>query len=209
MDAFRTEAEIAFRGKARDYFARERDTVPSGGRTRAERVWGELVDGESGCADLSARVLAVDEAACRAPRLGPELIQGRRVPGERGGLEEKLLGLAVSAGIATYVLDEGTREARARGLFASSLMGFRDAQERLAGLAVGAELLRLGALRVCRLAGRGEAERGAAELEPLLAKGRALYDEALALARELMGEDWTRDRIPDVPLPHADERTRP
>jgi len=209
MDAFRTEAEIAFRRKARDYFARECGPAPAGGLPPGGRIWRELFGDGSGRPDLSARVLAVDEAANRAPRLGPELIQGRRSLGEPDGLEIKLLELAVSAGTAAHILEAGARAARARGLFASSLMGFRDAQERLAGLAVGAELLRLGALRVCRLAGRGEAERSETEVEPLLARSRVLRDEALSVARDLLGEGWTRDRIPEFPRPPVDERTRP
>lgn len=214
MDAFRTEAEIVFRRKARDYFVTECGEAPSGGLPPAERVWRDLVDVPGGgafdgpgCPGLNARVLAVDEAARRAPRLGRELIRGRRARGGRERLEEKLLKLSGLAGTAVHVLEEGTRAARAQGVFASSLMGFRSAQERLAGLAAGAEFLRLGALRICRLVGRGEAERGEAELEPLLVKGRELYDQARSVALELLGEDWTRDRLPDEGRPHSDERT--
>jgi Acyl-CoA dehydrogenase, C-terminal domain len=215
MDAFRTEAEIVFRRKARDYFVTECGQAPSGGLPPAERIWRDLVDvpagggafGGPGCPGLNARVLAVDEAARRAPRLGRELIRGRRACGGRARLEERLLKLSGLAGTAVHVLEEGTGAARAQGVFASSLMGFRSAQERLASLAVGAEFLRLGALRVCRLVGRGEEERGEAELEPLLVKGRELYDQARSLALELLGEDWMRDRLPDEGRPHWDERT--
>lgn len=215
MDAFRTDAEIAFRRKAREYFVRRRETTPSGSLRTAARIWRDLLtspgpDGAQGraeCPDSSREVLIVDEASCRNPRLGLDLIR-REIPGgPRGPLEEKLLRLAGMAGAVSHVFDAGTLEARARGLFSSSLMGFRDVQERLAGLVSGAELLRLGTVRACRLAGRGDPDRAEAEIDPLLEKGRSLVREARSLAIDLLGEDWTKRHLPEDGERPANERT--
>jgi len=216
MDAFRTDAEIAFRRKAREFLARECEAVPAGNAPAAGRIWRDLLGfpgragapDEAGCPALNKEVLAIDEASCHSPRLGLNLIK-KRLAAARNPLEEKLLYLAGMAGAASHVFDAGTRAARARGLFSSSLMGFRDVQERLAGLASGAELLRLGAVRLCRLAGRGGPERGERELELLYAKGRALIQEARSLALDLLGEAWTRDHLPEDGPPPGPERTQP
>lgn len=210
MDAFRTDAEISFRRKAHEYFVRPFESTPA-------RIWRDLLDapehdkarGAAGRPGLSLEVLVVDEASCRDPRLGIELIRRRTAADARGPHDKKLLRLAGMAGAAFHVFDAGTRAARARGLFSSSLMAFRDVQERLAGLYTGAELLRLGTIRACRLAGRGDPERAEAELGPLLEKGRSLVHEARSFALDLLGEDWTRDHLPEDEPPPANERTQP
>jgi hypothetical protein len=217
VDAFRTHAEIAFRQKAREYFVRECESTPSGIPPAPARVWRDLLTapdqdgapGKAGCSGVSEEVLVVDEASCRNPRLGLELIRRRTAADARGPQDEKLLRLAGMAGAAFHVFDAGTRAARARGFFSSSLMGFRDVQERLAGLYTGAELLRLGTIRACRLAGRGDPERAGPELASLLEKGRSLVHEARSFALDLLGEDWTRDHLPEDEPPPANERTQP
>lgn len=217
MDAFWADAEIAFRRKAREYFGRECEPAAPGTPPTAARIWRDLLSapghdgapGETGCPPRSKDVLIVDEASSRNPRLGLELIRRRSCRDTRGPREEQLLRLAGMAGAAAHVLDAGSRAARARGLFSSSLMGFRDVQERLAGLVAGVELLRLGTVRACRLVGRGDPERADAEIEPLLEKGRSLAREARSLALDLLGEDWTRDHLPEAGPSPANERTRP
>jgi len=211
VDAFRMDAEIAFRRKARDYFARECGSTPPA----VALIWRDLLTGpgkegtpdSGGCSRLSKEILAVDEASCHAPRLGLEL-RRRRISSLKSDPQEKtLLRLAGMAGAASHAFAAGSSAARARGLFSSSLMGFRDVQERLAGLFTGAEVLRLGTLRACRLIGRSGAERAAAELEPLLERGLALTRQARALALDLLGEDWTREHLPEDGPASANERT--
>jgi len=215
MDAFRTDAEIAFRRKAREFLVREPESCPTETVTAAGRIWRDLLGfpgrggglDEAGCPALNKEVLAIDEASCHDPRLGLDLIQKR--PAARDSYVEELLHLAGMAGAASHVFAAGTRAARTQGLFLSSLMGFRDVQERLAGLVSGAELLRLGTIRLCRLADRGGPERGERELELLRAKGRALVQEARSLALDLLGEDWTRAHLPEDGPPPGPERTQP
>jgi hypothetical protein len=216
LDAFRTDAEIAFCRKVREYFVRECGSIRSGIRPSAARIWRDLLafpgpEGPPGgmpCTQLSQVVMVVDEASCRDPRLGLDLLR-RASPGARPGpREEKLLRLAGTAGAAAHVYEAGSRAARDLGFFSSSLMGFRDVQERLAGLVAGAELLRLGLIRACHIVGRGDPERTEAEIEALLERGRSLSREARSLALELLGEDWTREHLPQDGPPPADERTQ-
>lgn len=217
MDAFRMDAEIAFRRKAREYLVRESVPSPASLPSAAARIWRDLLavpdqagpPGKGGCFPLNKEILIVDEASCRAPRLGLELMR-RKIAGDTSGPQgENLLRLAAMAGAAVHAFDAGVRAARARGIFSSSLMGFRDVQERLAGLLAGAELLRLGTLRASRLVARGDAERAAAELGPVLEQGRSLVLAARSLGLELLGEDWTREHLPEDGPPGSNERMQP
>ena len=204
MDAFWTKEQTTLRRKARDYFRREgealcRDvsTLPMSNR----RDLGISRDGDgfpvfSGTAGVSEGVLIIEEASCYRPQLGLDLMK-RRLSGEAGSSpEERLFRLARIVGTAAYVFEAGAREARDRGFFESSLMGCRELQEGLAGLACRVEILRLGACRICHLLERGERDRGEAESVPLYKKALALVCEARSVALGLLGEVWTRDNLP-------------
>jgi hypothetical protein len=145
---------------------------------------------------LSERVLIIEEAALYSPRLGRALLRWRasKVPG--GPVEDRLYRLASIAGTAAHVFEAGTRTARDKGLFASSLMGFREIQESLAGLASGVELLRLGACRICRLLDQGRRDRGETESALLHAMALTLLRDARSVAAGLLGAAWLKDNIP-------------
>ena len=197
MDAFWTEEQTTLRRKARDYFRRHVSTPPMSNRRDLEISRdGDGFPVFSGSAGVSEGVLIIEEASCYRPRLGLDLMK-RRLSGEAGSSpEERLFRLARIVGTAAYVFEAGAREARDRGFFESSLMGCRELQEGLAGLACRVEILRLGACRICHLLERGERDRGEAESVPLYKKALALVCEARSVALGLLGEVWTRDNLP-------------
>ena len=216
MDAFWTEAQTTFRRKARDYFRLEGEALCRGVRMPLMSIRRDLgisqdADGFpafSGSAGVSEGVLIIEEASFCRPRLGLDLIT-RWMPGEAGhSPEERLFQLARIVGTAAHVFEAGAREARARGFFESSLMGCREHQEDLAGLASRIEILRLGACRICHLLARGERGRGEAELASLYEKALDLGREAGSVALGLLGEAWTRDNLPGDEFSSAYERNR-
>lgn len=204
MDAFQTEEMKALRRKARDYFGRGGAFTSGDLTSLADGVWRDLVGTpdasigsvSNGRAGLSVRTLIIEEASFYRPRLGLDLMK-RWLFGEAGSSpEERLFRLARIVGTAAHVFEAGAREARDRGFFESSLMGCRELQEGLAGLASGVEILRLGSCRICHLLARGERDRGEAESVPLYEKALALGREARSVALGLLGEVWTRDNLP-------------
>ena len=216
MDAFWTEDQTTLRRKARDYFCREGEALCRGASKPSPSILRDLgispdADGFpafSGSAGVSEGVLIIEEASFYGPRLGLELIK-RWMSGKAGNsLESKLYRLARISGTVAYVFEAGAREARARGVFESSLMGCRELQEGLAGLASGVEILRLGACRLCHLLGRGERDRGEAELTRLYEKALALGRETGSVALSLLGEAWTRDNLPGPEFSSEHERNQ-
>jgi alkylation response protein AidB-like acyl-CoA dehydrogenase len=150
--------------------------------------------------------MIIDEAALYSPPLGQALLRWR-ASGDCGGLTEGRLHLLASiAGTAAHVFKAAARMARDKGLFASSLMGFREIQESLAGLASGVELLRLGACRVCRLLDQGRRDRGEAESALLYTQAMALLRDARSVAAGLLGAAWLTDNIPGDEPPSPNER---
>ena len=203
MDAFWTEEQTTLRRKARDYFRREGEALCRGVSTPSMSIRRDLgisPDGDgfpaiSGSAGVSEGVLIIEEASFYRPRLGLDLLN-RWLSGEAGrSPEERLFRLALIVGTAAHVFEAGAQEARDRGFFESSLMGCRELQEGLAGLACRVEILRLGACRICHLLERGERDRGEAESVSLYEKGLALVREARSVALGLLGEVWTRDNL--------------
>lgn len=216
MDAFQTEEMKAVRRKARDCFKRGGAFTSGDLTSLADRVWRDLGispvgDGFpafSGSAGVSDGVLIIEEASFYRPRLGLDLMR-RRLSGEAASSpEERLFRLARIIGTAAHIFEAGALAARDKGLFASSLMGFREVQESLAGLVSGVETLRLGACRVCHLLDHGERERGGAESIQLYDKALTLERDALSLALGLLGEAWTKDNIPEDESPSEHERNR-
>ena len=198
MDAFWTEEQTTFRRKARDHFRRDLGISKDADGFPAF----------SGSADVSEGVLIIEEAAFYRPRLGLELMK-RWMSGEAGSSQEgRLFRLARIIGTAAHVFEAGAREARDRGYFESSLMGCRELQESLAGLASGVEILRLGACRICHLLDRGERDRAEAELALLCEKALALDREARSVAVGLLGEVWTKDSLPGDGFSSEYERNR-
>jgi len=198
VDAFWTEAQTTFRRKARDYFRRGPGISPDA----------EGFPAFFGSVDVSEGVLIIEEASSYRPRLGLDLMK-RWMSGEAGGSPEgRLFRLARLVGTAAHVFEAGAREARDKGYFESSLMGCRELQESLAGLASVIEILRLGACRICHLLARGERDRGEAELALLYEKAFALDHEARSVAAELLGEVWTRDGLPGDEFSSECERNR-
>ncbi len=195
MNAFWTEEEGAFREFARARFRAGREA----GVTAAPEVPPGL--------GLGGLAVLVEEAARLDPGLGRELAGRRRGPAGEDALVDGILRCALSAGVSAHVLEAGARAARERGAFASSLMGCREAQESLAGLASGAELMRLGACRLCRLLERGDRGRAAEETGRLLAAAAALAADVSAVATSLLGAAWAAANLPPDGLPGI-ERTK-
>jgi hypothetical protein len=213
VDAFWTEEQTTLREKARDYFRQEGEALCRGASGPATPIPRDLAisrdaDGFPTFSGVGEGVLIIDEASFFRPRLGLDLME-RRLAGEEGNsLEAKLFRLARIAGTAAHVFETGAREARARGVFESSLMGCRELQEDLAGLASGVEILRLGACRLCHLLDRGERDRGEAELTGLYEKALALGRETGSVALGLLGEAWTRDNLPGNEFSSEQERNQ-
>ncbi len=196
VDAFWTEEQTTLRKKARDYFRLEGEAL-----CRA-------TDGFPAFTGVSEGVLIIDEASFYRPLLGLDLME-RWLSGEqKNSSEARLFRLARIVGTAAHVFESGAREARDQGIFESSLMGCRELQESLAGLASGIEVLRLGACRICHLLARGERDRGEAELTRLYEKALALGREARSVALSLLGEAWTRDNLPGDEFSSEHERNR-
>ena len=112
------------------------------------------------------------------------------------------------AATADRVVEAGARAARERGAFSSSLMGCREVQESLASLVAGADLVRLGACRLCCLLERGERDRACLESERFDIRAGELAEEVRAVASALLGEPWVHATLDADGGPSADERTR-
>ncbi|MEN6560742.1 MAG: hypothetical protein ABFD52_08220 [Acidobacteriota bacterium] len=208
MDAFRTEAETDFRRRAAEYFERIACPGRGDGALPPEKIWADL-DGEDVPGRPDRRVSVLEEAADRDPRLGRALLDWRASAARLDPPEETACRLGRLAGTASHVLRAGTAAARERGDFASSLMGCRETQERLARLVSLADLARLGACRLCRLLDRGDGERAGLESDLLRARAEALDADVRAAAMALLGEDWVARNLPaERPRP-VQERISP
>ena len=197
MDAFWTAGEAAFRRAAREHFGRKDGLGPPS----APEVPPEL--------GLGGWAAVAEEASLRDPKFGRAMGRPPGGTGPLGPAAEAVLDCSRLAGTAGRVLAAGIRAARDRGAFSSSLMGCREVQERLAALVSGAELMRLGACRLCRLLDRSEGERAEAEAFRLLAVARALAGEVRAVALSLLGTAWVAENLPEDDIPPSDERTAP
>jgi hypothetical protein len=195
VDAFWTPEEAAFRSIAREHFGR---------RERSGPVPDLGIPSGLG---LGGRVAVVEEASFRDPRLGRGLSVSGAGPGPAGGPVEAVLALARLAGTAAHVVEAGAKAARERGAFSSSLMGCREVQESLAGLVSGAELLRFGACRLCRLLDRGDGDRVVAESVRFLDGAKALAGDVRAVALSLLGAPWVAENLAGDDLFVAHERT--
>lgn len=216
MDAFWTPEETAFRRRAAEYFNRLTGPGRSTAAPPLGKIWRDLASmpGDGGFVSLGrgrlgGSVSICDEAACRDPRLGRDLLAWRAGAAPLDPLEETACELGRLAGTAAHVLEAGGRAARDRGAFASSLMACREVQESLAGLASGAEWLRFGACRLCRLLERGDRVRAEAEAARLLAASRDFAGDVRAVALSLLGERWVAENLADGEAPSANERTGP
>jgi hypothetical protein len=194
MDAFWTPEERAFRQIAREHFGRRERLGPPG------------VPPGLGLGGWAA---VIDEAANHDPRLGRELSCPVEGPDLSDRSVEAVLACARLAGTAAHVLAAGAKAAHVHGAFASSLMGCRDIQESLAGLASGAEWLRFGACRLCRLLERGDRLRAEAEAAGLRAKARDFAGDVRAAALSLLGAPWVAENLADEEALSADERIKP
>jgi hypothetical protein len=216
VDAFWTPEETAFRRNAADYFRRWPGPGPADAAAPPDKIWRDL-DGAPGAggaapsahARLGGSVSICDEAACRDPRLGRDLLAWRAAAVPLDPLEETACSLGRLAGTAAHVLAAGARAARDRGAFASSLMGCREIQESLAGLASGAEWLRFGACRLCRLIERDDRVMAQAEAARLRAKAREIAGDVRAVALSLLGAPWVAENLAAADALSANERTRP
>lgn len=112
------------------------------------------------------------------------------------------------AATADRVVEAGARAARERGAYSSSLMGCREVQESLASLVAGADLVRLGACRLCRLLERGERDRAVLESERFDVRAGELAEEVRAVAVALLGEPWVHAYLDADGGLSAGERTR-
>jgi hypothetical protein len=211
MDAFWTEAERDLRRAAAEHFRRlgrpevvETRAAPAG---TLEEFRYSLGIEPATTSDLGGRVAIVEEAARHDPRLGHSLLAFDPSGEALEPFAETALRLGRLAGTAAHVLDAGAHAARVRGAFASSLMGCRDVQESLAGLAFRAELARLGACRICRLIEKGDAARAAWESRRLESLAGELSVEVRAVALSLLGEAWVRAYLDADGGPSAGERT--
>jgi hypothetical protein len=195
MDAFWTAGEAAFRRAAREHFGRE----DGRGLPPAPEVPPEL--------GLAGWAAVAEEASLRDPQRGRAMAPPPGGTTPLGPAAAAVLDCSRLAGTAAYVLTAGIRAAREQGAFSSCLMGCREIQESLAGLVSGAELMRVGACRLCRLLDRREAERAEREAVRLLAGAQALAGEVRTVALSLLGEAWVAENLPgDLFIP-PDERT--
>jgi hypothetical protein len=215
MDEFRTGTEAALRKKAADYFRRLPAPGSRGTPTPAADIWRDLDDssGAGGASSalrdpLGGRVSILEEAARRHPRIADDLLVWCAVHAPLDPLEEMACRLGWLAGTAAYVLEAGVRAARERGYYSSSLMDFREAQERLAVLVSGAELARLGACRLCRLLERGEKDQAVRETAGLDARAGTLAADVRSVALSLLGSSWVAACLPADEGPSSNERTR-
>ncbi len=183
MDVFWTEEEAAFRRSVR---ARLREG-------RAAAAAGFAVPSDLG---LGERIAFVEEAAWHDPGLGCRLAGRPAGPDPSDPVVGGVIDCALVAGIAGHVFEAGARAARERGAFASSLMGCRELQERLAGLASGAAILGLGTCRLCRLLERGDRTRAGDEIASLLVAAGALAADVRAVATVLLGAPWVAANLP-------------
>lgn len=216
MEAFWTEDEMTVRRNAAAYFRRWPGPGSANANASPDEIWRDLdgAPGRGGAASpanarLGGSVSICDEAACRDPTLGRDLLAWRASAAPLGPLEETACALGRLAGTAAHVLGAGARAARDQGAFASCLMGCREIQESLAGLASGAEWLRFGACRLCRLLERGDRTRAEAEATRLLAKAREIAGDVRAVALSLLGAPWVAENLADDDVLSANERTRP
>jgi hypothetical protein len=85
-------------------------------------------------------------------------------------------------------------------------MGCREVQESLAGLLTGADLVRLGACRLCRLLEKGERERASRESAGLDGPAAELEAGIRSVARALLGGAWVEAKLA-FDGPPVDERT--
>jgi hypothetical protein len=214
VDEFWTSDEVAFRDRAARFFHDLIDRPMKEARPSPGEVWRglegladeEAVRGAVPAARLSGRVSALDEASRCDPRLGAELLSWLELAGPLDPPRRAACELGRLAGTAAHVFAAGTVVARERGYFSSILMDFRAVQERLAGLAAGAELARFGACRLCRLLEKGDAPAAGRETAGLVARARVLAADIRSAAGALLGQAWTADRLaPDGPF--AGERT--
>lgn len=215
MDAFLTAAENDLRRRARAYFRSRPDASGPEERPTWERIRRDLAGGETRdeaavrpAALLGEAVAIIEGAASCDPDLARGLLTRRSGLRTADPVGDRLCAFARLAGAADHVLEAGARSARERGAFASSLMGCREVQENLAGIAWGAELLRLGTCRVLRLLDRDEPDRAEAESARLLDRAAALARDTRSVALALLGEAWVGSRLAgEEPLP-TEERKR-
>jgi hypothetical protein len=211
VDAFLTAAENDLRRRAREYFRSSPDTSGLEERPSWERIRRDLAGGETRdeAALLGETVAIIEGAASCDPGLAWGLLTRRTGPRTADPVGDRLCAFARLAGAADHVLEAGARSARERGAFASSLMGCREVQESLAGIAWGAELLRLGTCRVLRLIDRGEPDRAVAESARLLDRAAALARDTRSVALALLGDDWAGARLAGEDPSPTEERKRP
>jgi hypothetical protein len=216
MEGFLTEAEAGFHRAAADYFRRQAGPGPSNGSPGPADIWRDLTGapaaagiGPKAGGGLGTRISICDEASCHDPQLGRALLAWRSADGPFDPLEELACRLGRLAGTADHVAAAGARAAQEQGAFASSLMGCREVQERLAGLVTGADLVRVGAWRLCRLLERGDRERAGREAAGLEARARAFAAGLRAAAGALLGRPWVEANVPDEDLGFAAERKSP
>ncbi|MGZ5468583.1 MAG: hypothetical protein ACXW2H_05520 [Candidatus Aminicenantales bacterium] len=215
MHEFWTGAEAAFRKDAVEYFRRSADAGPAGAPAAPEAIWRDLCGSDGGGVGaaspgdcLSRRVSIFEAAARHDPRLGHDLLAWRSAAAPPAPAEETACRLGRAAGTAAHVLEAGASAAREKGYYSSSLMDFREVQERLAGLVAGAGLAHLGACRLCRLLEKGETDRAALEAGALDSRVAALEADVRSVAGSLLGPSWVKDRLPAAIGPTASERTR-
>jgi hypothetical protein len=212
VDAFLSAAENDLRRRAREYFRSHPDTSGLEERPSWEEIRRDLAGGETrdeAAVLLGETVAIIEVAASCDPDWARGLMSRRDASRTADPVGDRLCAFARLAGAAEYVLEAGARSARERGAFASSLMGCREVQESLAGIAWGAELLRLGTCRVLRLLDRGEPDRAEAESARLLDRAAALARDARSVALALLGEAWAGARLAGEEPSPTEERKRP
>jgi hypothetical protein len=230
VDAFWTDDEAASREKAARYFRDLTVSFPSdnpvvaddpvvadnpvvAGRAAPGGIWSDL-DGAPGDGEpassrpgrLAGQVALLEASAEHSPRLGHELLAWRAAAAPLDPVEGTVLRLGRLAGTAAHVLAAGVRAAREQGAFSSSLMGCREIQESLAGLLTGADIVRLGACRLCRLLEKGDRDQAARESAGLEGQATELEAGLRSVARALLGAAWVEATLA-FDGPSVDERT--
>ena len=186
MDDFLTPVEQAVRHKVRDRLREGGWPAGLEGLLRALDVPPAGEDGPGPA--LLERALVIEEVAAASPEMGRGLL--RAAPFLRG-VEAAAGELAWVLGSAAAAVEAGLAAARDKGLFQSALMGHQKVQGELAEAFSAVQCLRLRAYRALRLVERGEGDRGGEELARTAADSAPVRERALALARSLIGDEWT------------------
>lgn len=212
MDAFLTPEQRELRRAARA-LARETPLAPSGqagpgtgGRPGPARELGKLgfpgfPAGRGRPLRLFEAALVLEEfAACAPGRARPALAEPS--PDDRAEPAcdmQAAVEIGWLTGAASFILEGCYASARRRGLFESTLMEFRTAQQDLGDGLSALDAVRFRAYRALLLIDAGRRGSGAVELARALEGARLAFRSFETLGRRFRGDEWTQDVLRERP----------